>query len=396
MITDDHKTANAGRLSSAADTVDVKPTKRKARRASPDLAEFIPPADRPKRNRQVKANRGMADSDEEGSVVSNEPASRRGSSGGKKSKPYDSDARPRKRSIGVHKSPAFTMTPLPLSKANSPVLRPLSDSPLASVAPLPTHFEVDPLGSQGTWLASGHWDARDADSTMRDSQYSTGGSAAPSPDPFGLTSPPFSPVNGAITVPHTVDPFPSYDQAPQQQNYGYLPPTPDLAYPQQQYDPSYIPSSSIFSNIAPPLAASSWGFTNPARPQAPAPRISRLIPGEGPVHGGIEVTVLGENFVRDLICVFGDSPAMTTHFWSSNTLICILPPSANPGPVVVGIKGLPLSVEEGNSLQLFTYKDDSDRSLLELALQVVGLKMTGRLEDAKNVARRSESSTLDS
>ena len=101
------------------------------------------------------------------------------------------------------------------------------------------------------------------------------------------------------------------------------------------------------------------------------------------------MTVLGENFVRDLICVFGDSPAMTTHFWSSNTLICILPPSANPGPVVVGIKGLPLSVEEGNSLQLFTYKDDSDRSLLELALQVVGLKMTGRLEDAKNVARRS-------
>jgi hypothetical protein len=89
----------------------------------------------------------------------------------------------------------------------------------------------------------------------------------------------------------------------------------------------------------------------------------------------------------DLTCVFGDSPAMTTHFWSSNTLICILPPSSTPGPVVVGIKGTPLSVEHG--LQLFTYKDDSDRSLLELALQVVGLKMTGRLEDAKNVAMRS-------
>ena len=397
MITDDHKTSNTTRP--LTDSADVKPKKKKVSRApSPSLSEFIPAADRPKRNSRAKANRGMVDSDDEGSVVSNGPATTRASNGvTKKAKPYDSDARPRKRSIGVHKSPAFTMTPLPLSKANSPVLRPLSDSPLNSLPPLPTHFEIDPLAPGDCWTASGEWEAREDDSTMRDSQYSTGGSAAPSPaQSFGLTSPPFSPVNGGITVPHIVDSFSPYDPVPahplqQQQTYAYPSASAQVAYPHSPYDPSYIPSSSIFSNIAPPLAGSAWGFANPARPQAPAPRISRLIPGEGPVHGGIEVTVLGENFVRDLICVFGDSPAMTTHFWSSNTLICILPPSANPGPVVVGIKGLPLSVEEGNSLQLFTYKDDSDRSLLELALQVVGLKMTGRLEDAKNVARRSAS-----
>ncbi|SCV73944.1 BQ2448_6374 [Microbotryum intermedium] len=152
------------------------------------------------------------------------------------------------------------------------------------------------------------------------------------------------------------------------------------------------------SHVATPLATNGFSgidwtllqnqLRSPAMPAAPQPRISRLIPGEGPIHGGIEVTVLGDNFVPNLTCVFGDNAAVPTHYWSANTLVCVLPPSANPGPVVVGIKGVPLTVEQGTGLQLFTYKDDSDRSLLELALQVVGLKMTGRLEDASAVAMR--------
>lgn len=164
----------------------------------------------------------------------------------------------------------------------------------------------------------------------------------------------------------------------------------------ETYSPQFNPNTfGIGSPIATPVADTSginWSILQPRQQQAlapaPTPRISRLIPGEGPVHGGIEVTVLGENFIPDLVCVFGDSAAVPTHFWSSNTLVCVLPPSANPGPVVVGIKGVPLTVESGTGLQLFTYKDDSDRSLLELALQVVGLKMTGRLEDASAVAMR--------
>jgi hypothetical protein len=42
---------------------------------------------------------------------------------------------------------------------------------------------------------------------------------------------------------------------------------------------------------------------------------------------------------------------------------------------------------------LFTYTDESDRALMELALQVVGLKMTGKIEDAKNIALRIVGST---
>ncbi|KAG9010186.1 SPT3 Dosage dependent suppressor of Ty-induced promoter mutations-like protein [Tulasnella sp. JGI-2019a] len=146
-------------------------------------------------------------------------------------------------------------------------------------------------------------------------------------------------------------------------------------------------------------------------PQVPAPMIHRLIPSSGPMHGGIEVTILGANFRPSHECVFGDTLATSTQMWSENTIVCILPPSPSPGPVVVGFKGVPLVSNGGNGmedvdgilglgmggagngsgtrgLQLFTYLDNSDRALMELALQVVGLKMTGRIEEAKNVAMR--------
>jgi hypothetical protein len=176
-------------------------------------------------------------------------------------------------------------------------------------------------------------------------------------------------------------------------------PSPIDALQQRQHQQPGPPVSSIPSFAIPatePLQSltSTWAFQQALQQQQqeiaasmPPPRINRLIPGEGPVSGGIEVTILGENFVRDLTCLFGDSGAVSTHFWSTNTLVCVLPPSANPGPVFVGIKGVLHNPEQGG-LPLFTYKDNSDRNLLELALQVVGLKMTGRLEDASAVAMR--------
>ncbi|KAJ3778689.1 hypothetical protein FB446DRAFT_712751 [Lentinula raphanica] len=118
------------------------------------------------------------------------------------------------------------------------------------------------------------------------------------------------------------------------------------------------------------------------------PTIHRLIPNCGPTHGGIEVTVLGANFHPTLQfnCVFGDMPASSTQRWSDNTLVCILPPRAHPGMVSVWFEGFPKVEEQPPSF--FTYSDESDRALMELALQVVGLKMTGKIEDAKNVAMR--------
>ncbi|KAG2153713.1 uncharacterized protein EDB93DRAFT_1270603 [Suillus bovinus] len=124
-------------------------------------------------------------------------------------------------------------------------------------------------------------------------------------------------------------------------------------------------------------------------PHLTLPKIHRLIPASGPTHGGIEVTVLGENFhhVLQLNCVFGDVPASSTQRWSDNTLVCILPPRASPGIVAVWFEGFD-KTNDPSLPSLFTYTDESDRALMELALQVVGLKMTGKIEDAKNVARR--------
>ncbi|KAG0165026.1 hypothetical protein DFQ28_009365 [Apophysomyces sp. BC1034] len=117
------------------------------------------------------------------------------------------------------------------------------------------------------------------------------------------------------------------------------------------------------------------------------PRLHRLIPSEGPIYGGAEVTVLGSNFYEGLTCLFGENPAVPTHCWSTNTLLCILPPAANAGPVVVSFKEHPLMLE-GQDVVLFTYFDESDRALMELALQVVGLKTMGKVEDARQIAMR--------
>ncbi|KAI8986315.1 hypothetical protein BDB01DRAFT_785140 [Pilobolus umbonatus] len=117
------------------------------------------------------------------------------------------------------------------------------------------------------------------------------------------------------------------------------------------------------------------------------PRLHRLIPSEGPIYGGAEVTVLGSNFYEGLTCLFGDNPAIPTHCWSPNTLLCILPPAPTAGPVVVSFKEHPL-VLEGQDVVLFTYFDESDRALMELALQVVGLKTMGKVEDARQIAMR--------
>ncbi|PWN36659.1 uncharacterized protein FA14DRAFT_169630 [Meira miltonrushii] len=150
-----------------------------------------------------------------------------------------------------------------------------------------------------------------------------------------------------------------------------------------------LPGMTMDANLAGNQASASGSAQ---ASNTPIPSISKLIPGEGPTSGGIEVTVLGENFVDGLTCYFGDIPATSTRVWGSNTLLCLLPPSASPGPVAVTVKG-PGSQDHNverfnNSLQLFTYIDATDRALMELALQVVGLQMTGQMQSARDVAMR--------
>jgi uncharacterized protein len=80
------------------------------------------------------------------------------------------------------------------------------------------------------------------------------------------------------------------------------------------------------------------------------------------MHGGIEITLLGSNFRPDVNVnvLFGGSLAAETQFWSTDVLICKLPPSQRPGPVMVMLTGIP---DEAQPAPIFTYADDGDHDL---------------------------------
>ena len=117
----------------------------------------------------------------------------------------------------------------------------------------------------------------------------------------------------------------------------------------------------------------------------------RLVPGDGPVHGGVEVTLLGSDFYEGATVMFGLNEARPTHFWSPSTLVCVLPPAAAAGVVPVTILPPANIVHEPVVAGVlpdatFTYRDVADRALMEMALQLVGMKFTGKISDAKNIA----------
>lgn len=119
------------------------------------------------------------------------------------------------------------------------------------------------------------------------------------------------------------------------------------------------------------------------------PVIRRIIPAQGPIRGGIEITLLGSNFKPGMNVKFGSNVALATQCWSDSTIVTYLPPASQAGPVLVTFDDPDYDFTNSNAPhQIFTYTDDSDRQLIELALQIVGLKMNGKLEDAKNIAKR--------
>ncbi|KIY44422.1 hypothetical protein FISHEDRAFT_51488 [Fistulina hepatica ATCC 64428] len=167
----------------------------------------------------------------------------------------------------------------------------------------------------------------------------------------------------------------------------------DIALPPASIETIVSPTQSQTTSL--PFLFLDYSQPQPTPTQLPT--IHRLIPNSGPTHGGIEVTILGANFPPSttLNCVFGDVVASSTQRWSDNTLVCVLPPRVTPGVVAVWFDGFKRDDIPADPNTFFTYTDESDRALMELALQVVGLKMTGKIEDAKNVAMRIVGSTGD-
>lgn len=119
------------------------------------------------------------------------------------------------------------------------------------------------------------------------------------------------------------------------------------------------------------------------------PHVLKVVPAEGPMHGGIEITVLGEGLTPESVILFGALPSTLVNFISSSTVVVRLPPSHVAGivPVLVGGTGSSRLVNP-DDLVIFNYKNDLDRAMMELALQLIGMKMTGRVDDARDIALR--------
>jgi hypothetical protein len=149
------------------------------------------------------------------------------------------------------------------------------------------------------------------------------------------------------------------------------------------------------AQIAQAVANGLYGMSLSLNPHQP-PTIHKLIPNEGPKAGGIEVTCLGSGFCQGLEVMFGDSKATTTTFWGETSLVCLLPPSAFAGTVPVTFKHQrqqqqmapyptpPIPKQQA----FFKYVDDDEQQIIRTALSVLGHKMTGKMEDVRDLARR--------
>jgi hypothetical protein len=170
--------------------------------------------------------------------------------------------------------------------------------------------------------------------------------------------------------------------------------------------PSRVPSPNGLRNtvqayqqqqaqIAQAVANGLYGMPLSLNPHRP-PTIHKLIPNEGPKAGGIEVTCLGSGFCQGLEVMFGDSKATTTTYWGETSLVCLLPPSAFAGTVPVTFKHQhqqqqmqpyptpPIPKQQA----FFKYVDDDEQQIIRTALSVLGHKMTGKMEDVRDLARR--------
>ncbi|KAL5049704.1 hypothetical protein BDW71DRAFT_175289 [Aspergillus fruticulosus] len=124
--------------------------------------------------------------------------------------------------------------------------------------------------------------------------------------------------------------------------------------------------------------------------------IHKLVPAEGSVTGGTEVTLLGSGFYPGMEVVFGDTLATTTTFWGDKCLNCLTPPALQPGQVVVLFKHEHPSFNQLQSQpqpllpkqqQYFRYVDDRELQMYRLALGILGHKL-GNQADAFQTAQQ--------
>ena len=125
----------------------------------------------------------------------------------------------------------------------------------------------------------------------------------------------------------------------------------------------------------------------------PVPLIHKLVPAEGSVLGGTEVTLLGNGFYQGLEIMFGDTEATTTTFWGEKCLNCITPPAIQTGTVSVTFKHehpqyAQVAAQSQSRQSIFTYVDDREVELYRLALKTLGRRMQNPTDDPYSAAQQ--------
>ncbi|KAJ5247256.1 hypothetical protein N7468_002239 [Penicillium chermesinum] len=123
--------------------------------------------------------------------------------------------------------------------------------------------------------------------------------------------------------------------------------------------------------------------------------IHKLVPAEGSITGGTEVTLLGSGFYPGMEVVFGDTLATTTTFWGDKCLNCLTPPALQPGLVSVMFKHEHPTfgqIQQPQPLMpkqqlFFRYVDDRELQMYRLALNILGQKL-GSQADAFQTAQQ--------
>ncbi|SGZ41366.1 uncharacterized protein HGUI_03567 [Hanseniaspora guilliermondii] len=117
-------------------------------------------------------------------------------------------------------------------------------------------------------------------------------------------------------------------------------------------------------------------FMQQQKTESPKPSIFKIIPNSGPTSGAVEVTILGENFTPNTDVVFGYNKALSVNYWGPTTIVAKAPPTPTAGPVqvvsLVDSMYIPESIPS-NPEAIFTYVDQNDKQLLELALKIVDI-----------------------
>lgn len=174
---------------------------------------------------------------------------------------------------------------------------------------------------------------------------------------------------------------------------------PSSAHPSRPGSPSNAGQSNPFGDSAPSVPAAPsqstqmWPMTN-AGNRLPT-IIHKLVPSEGSITGGTEVTILGSGFHPGMEIVFGDTLATTTTYWGDKCLNCLTPPALQPGVVPVVFKHEHPSfgpVHQPRTFMprqqhYFRYVDDRELQMYRMALSILGQKLRNP-SDAFQTAQR--------